>query len=217
MPIVVGVSSTGSAIGNYSGLIQSIIDTLKDETLEDYIPDMIFRAEALFNRVLYPLNDEVTATVSTTASTASTAFPTDFKKIRSLYKTSDTKAVLPQMSLDDLKARFIESSNAQPEAFALAENKIHWGPIPDATYSFTCLYVEKLANLSQANQTNWLIEEHPDVYYYGTLMQAELFGWNDERSQWFGETTMETLAQIKAWDAMRRRGERHDTVAGVYF
>jgi hypothetical protein len=217
MAIVVGVSSTGSSIGNYSGLIQSIIDTLKDETLEDFIPDMIFRAEALFSRILYPLNDETSATVTTTADTGTSSLPTDIKRIRTLYKGTDTKAVLPQMSLDDLKRKYLEASNAQPEAFATATDQIHWGPIPDDAYSFTCVYVEALTNLSQAVQTNWLIENHPDVYYFGTLMYAELFGWNDERSQSFAETTMEILHQINRWDVHRRFGYNHETVTGTYF
>lgn len=217
MPIVVGVSSTGSAAGNYSGLIQSIIDTLKDDTLEGFIPAMIFKAEALFNRILYPLNDETTATITTTADSITSALPLDFKRIRTLYKSTDTKAILPQLSPDDLETRFIESSNAQPEAFALTVDSIYWGPIPDAAYDFTMIYVEKLANLSQSNQTNWLIENHPDVYYFGALQYAELFGWNDERSRFFAETTMEILQQIRFWDAQRRRGENHTAVAGVYF
>ncbi len=217
MPIVVGVSSTGSSIGNYSGLIQSIIDALDDDTLEDFIPDFIFRAEALFNRELYPLNDEVTATIATIADTATSALPTDFKKLRSLYKSTDTKVILPQYGPDDLKTRYIEDQNGQPEAFALATNLVRWGPIPDAVYSFTCEYIQGLQNLSQSVQTNWLIEEHPDVYFFGTLMYAELHGWNDERSRNFAETTMEILQQIKRWDAQRRKGDNHAEVVGVYF
>lgn len=217
MPIVVGVSSTGSSVGNYSGLIQSIIDTLKDDDLEDRVPDMIFRAEALFNRELYPLNDETTATVATVAGTATSALPTNFKKLRSIYKGTDTKAILKQLSLDDLKTQYVELSNAQPEAFAIFGGNIHWGPIPDAVYSHTCAFIEALENLSQSNQSNWLIENHPDVYFFGTLMYAELDGWNDERSGNFAETTMEILQQIKRWDAQRRRGDNHAEVAGVYF
>jgi hypothetical protein len=221
MAIVVGVTS-GTSIGNYSGLIQYIIDTLKDETLEEFIPTMIRYAEALFDRELYPLNDEVTATITTTADVGVSALPEDFKKLRALYKGTDTKVVLPQLSVDDLKKRYLEDSNGQPVAYALGteadeDSGFHWGPIPDDEYEFSCVYVQGLTNLSQTQQTNWLIEWHPDLYYFGTLMYAELFGWNDERSAFFGESAREILAQVKRWDSFRRRGERVDSVAAVYF
>jgi hypothetical protein len=218
MPIVVGVTS-GSSVGNYSGLIQLIIDTLKDPDLEDRIPAMIRHAEALFNRELYPLNDELTAPITTVSGTTTSALPDDFKKLRSLYKGTDTKAVLSQLSPDDLGTRYIASSNAEPEAFAIygAAASLRWGPTPDAVYSYTCAYIRGIINLSQSIQTNWLIENHPDVYFHGTLMYAELDGWNDERSRNFAETTMEILAQIRRWDAQRRRGDNHAAVAGTYF
>lgn len=217
MPIVVGVTSSAGTGGNYSGLIQEIMDTLKDDTLEDRIPNFIARAEALFNRILYPLNDETTATITTTADSITSALPDDFKRLRSLYKSSDTKAILTQLSPDDLETKYISSSGALPEAFALTVDSIYWGPIPDDAYAFTMLYVRGLVNLSQSNQTNWLIESHPDVYFFGTLMYAELDGWNDERSRNLAETTTEILNQIRFWDAQRRRGENHAAIAGTYF
>ncbi len=222
MAIVVGVAASGTGSGSYSGLIQTIIDTLKDETLEEFIPAMIERAEALFNRILYPLNDEAVATILTVAGEETSAFPTDFdpvgfKRLRSLYKGSDPKSVLVQYSPDDLRTRYLPDSSGQPTAFALETDAIRWGPIPNDAYSFTMSYIHRLVALSQSNQTNWLIEAHPDVYYFGTLMYAELFGWNDERSKNFAESTMEILQQINRWDAQRRKGDNHATVASCYF
>lgn len=219
MPIVVGLSSVPSDIGNYSGLIATIVDTLKDDSLEERVPDFINLAEALFNRILYPLNDETSEALSATvANEGIVALPTDYKKTRSItYGTSSEALVLKQLSPDDFKTRFLGASAGKPEAFALAGNKVWIGPTPDTTYSLTHHYVQGLQNLSQSNQTNWLIEFHPDVYFHGTLMYAELDGWNDERSRNFAETTMEILQQIKFWDAQRRRGDSQETVAGTYF
>jgi hypothetical protein len=219
MPIVISLTSVPSDVGNYSGLIQTIVDTLKDDSLEERVPDFINLAEALFNRILYPLNDEVSEALSATvANEGIVALPTDYKKTRAItYGTSSDALVLKQLSPDDFKTRFLGQSASKPEAYALAGNRVWIGPTPDATYSLTHHYVQGIQNLSQSNQTNWLIENHPDVYFHGTLMYAELDGWNDERSRNFAETTMEILQQIKFWDAQRRRGDSQETVPGTYF
>jgi hypothetical protein len=218
MPIVVGVSSASSSVGNYSGLIQSIIDTLKDDTLEDRVPDFIFRAEAMFNREIYPLNDETSTSLTLAEGATTIALPDDFKKLRTLtYPSTSGSVVLPQLSPDDWKARFLDATAAPPEAFALAGNLLWVGPEADTDYTLSLTYVQGLTNLSQSNQTNWLIEAHPDLYFFGTLMYAEIDGWNDERATNFAQTTIEILGRIKFWDAQRRRGESQGSVAGTYF
>lgn len=221
MPIVVGITSTPSSSGNYSGLIQSIVDTLKDDSLEDRVPDFIYRAEAMFNRELYPLDDETSATLSATVANAGViSLPTDFKKVRSITcgSSGDSDAlVLPQLGADDFKSRFIGQTAGPPEAFALAGNRFWIGPTPDATYSLTCHYVQGIQNLSQSNQTNWLLDAHPDLYFFGAMMYAELDGWNDERATNFAQTCMEILERVKFWDGQRRSGGQIDTVAGTYF
>jgi hypothetical protein len=219
MPIVVGVSSAGNSVGNYSGLIARVVDHMDDDTLEDKVPAFVYYAEAMFNRELYPLNDETSEALSATVANAGViALPTDFKKVRSVnYGTGNDALVLAQLSPDDFKDRFLGTTAGPPEAYAIAGNRIWFGPTPDATYSLTCHYVQGLQSLSQSNQTNWLIEEHPDVYFFGTLMYAELDGWNDERGTNFAQTTMEIIQRVKFWDAQRRRGDNQDTVAGSYF
>jgi hypothetical protein len=42
-------------------------------------------------------------------------------------------------------------------------------------------YYKSFDALSDSTQTNWLILNAPDLYLYGTLLQAEPFLMNDER------------------------------------
>lgn len=218
MPIVVSISSVPSDVGNYSGLIQTVVDTLKDDSLEERVPDFIRLAEALFNRLLYPIDDETTTTLSATvANEGKISLPDDFKKVRSLtYSGSGHYVTLKQLSPDDFQTRFLGATAGEPEAYCIVNNQLHVGPEPDSTYSLSLVYVEGIPNLSNNNQTNWLIETHPDVYFHGTLMYAELDGWNDERSRNFAETTMEIIEQIKFADAQRRNSNVED-VPGTYF
>jgi hypothetical protein len=218
MPIVVSISSVPSDVGNYSGLIQTVVDTLKDESLEERVPDFIRLFEALANRLLYPIDDETTTTLSATAANeGKISLPDDFKKARSLtYSASGNNVTLKQLGPDDFQARFLGATSGEPEAYCIVNNQLHVGPTPASTYSLSLVYVEGIPNLSPSNQTNWLIENHPDVYFHGTLMYAELDGWNDERSRNFAETTLEIIEQIKFADAQRRNSNIED-VPGTYF
>jgi hypothetical protein len=43
-------------------------------------------------------------------------------------------------------------------------------------------YFAKVAGLSNAAPSNWLLAAHPDLYLFGALVEAEMFGVNDERA-----------------------------------
>lgn len=219
MPIVVSISSVPSDVGNYSGLIQTVVDTLKDESLEERVPDFIRLAEARFNRLLYPIDDETTTTLSATVANAGKiSLPDDFKKARTLTFNSGSGnyVVLKQLSPDDFQARFLNDETGEPQAYSILNNQLWVGPTPAATYSLSLVYVEGIPTLSQSNQTNWLIENHPDLYFFGALMYAELDGWNDERAHDFDGAVDRIIAEIKFADAQRRTNNVDD-VPGTYF
>ena len=43
-------------------------------------------------------------------------------------------------------------------------------------------YFPKMPALSECATTNWLLTAHPDLYLFGSLVEAEMFGVNDERA-----------------------------------
>ena len=43
------------------------------------------------------------------------------------------------------------------------------------------LFYKKFDNLSASTATNWLITNAPDIYLYGSMLEAEPFIMNDER------------------------------------
>lgn len=59
----------------------------------------------------------------------------------------------------------------------------HWlfAPTPDAAYPFEVIYYELPVLLDDANQTNWLTEQAPELLLYATLLEATPFLKNDDR------------------------------------
>jgi hypothetical protein len=217
MPIVIPGSASPNAVGNYSGLIQSVMDTLKDDSLESAIPRFIYLAEARFDRLLYPLNDEVTASLALATGASSVSLPSDYKTVRTLYQGTSPSAVLTQLGPDDFRSKYLDSQPGTPCDYAIQGGSILIGPEADADYTLTLTYIQGIPTLSEANQTNWLIEAHPDLYFFGALMYAELHGWNDDRAHDFDGAVDRIIAEIQGWDARRRKGRAHAVVAGSYF
>lgn len=53
-------------------------------------------------------------------------------------------------------------------------------PIPDETYTMELIY-EGFSVLTDSNTTNYVLDDYPDLYLYGSLLQAEPYLHNDER------------------------------------
>ena len=53
---------------------------------------------------------------------------------------------------------------------------------PLSTTAIRLDYFQKIPALTDAAATNWLLTAHPDLYLFGALVEAEMFGVNDERA-----------------------------------
>jgi hypothetical protein len=176
-------------ITSYSTLVDAIVDRMNDAALSASAPEFIQLAEASFNRRLNNLDMEGTATID---SDATLPIPTDYKGSMSIRV--DDRPPLKQLSADDFQAKWHEAGTGEPCNFAIFGGAIHLGPEPGQTYTVTMTYLRTLTGLSEINTTNWLLEQHPDLYLYGALVEAEIRGWNQHVRR----------AQA-AWQSHRRR------------
>lgn len=199
-------------IASYSDLVDAVVDRMNDASLESMAPQFIQLAESSFNRRLHSVDQEGTATIP---ADATIPMPTDYKGAMSLR--IDDYAPLAQLSADDFQTKWAQANAARPENYAIFGGQIHLGPAPDTSYTLTMAYVRTLTPLSEAAPTNWLLEQHPDLYLYGALVQAELRGWNDERASGLNGMVEGIIAEINMHEARRKRGTLIDTVAAEYF
>jgi len=196
------------AITNYSELQTAVGSWLNRSDLSSNIPDFITLAEASFNRVLRTRNQITRATSSVNAQYV--ALPTDLIELFNIQINTDPIKRLEQVSLD--KADDLRSSNSSsgtPAYFAITGNNIELIPTPNDTKTIEIIYYAKITALSSTNTTNWLLDNYPDIYLYGTLVQAEPFLMNDERLGTWG-----TLLS-KAQEELRVSDERSQTEGGT--
>jgi hypothetical protein len=94
-------------------------------------------------------------------------------------------------ALDSLKSTTYISAG-KPQYFGIVGGQIRVLPVPDSAYTAELIYYAKLSKLSGSVATNWLLAQAPDVYLYGSLMQAAPYLKDDSR--------------IPVWAAIYTRG-----------
>lgn len=67
-----------------------------------------------------------------------------------------------------------------PRYYSIVGASLRFFPAPESTFTSQFTRFVKVPALSDNDTTNWVLTNHKNVYLYGTLAQAEMFGWNDK-------------------------------------
>lgn len=107
--------------------------------------------------------------------------PADFLRMRAVVR-SDNKELLyvTSQQMDEMEAAGAE---VEPQVYTLEDLQLRVYPAPTAldpvTVTISCY--EKIPELSASSDTNWLLSSHPDLYLWGTLLQARAWLHDDVR------------------------------------
>lgn len=197
------------AITTYAELQTAAANWLGRADLTSRIPEFIVLFEAKFNRTMRVLEQEKrNATFSITGEYV--AVPTDFIELRSMHLTTDPKRPLRLMP-PDTQVDAYNSGTGIPIFVSVTGHTtidgtkaFRFAPVPDATYTAVLTYYARLSALSGA--VNWLLTNHPDVYLYGTLLEASAFVQDDPRLPIWKTAYDEALGSLKYADNRSRWG-----------
>jgi hypothetical protein len=68
-----------------------------------------------------------------------------------------------------------------PRYYTIVGDQFRFFPAPQSSFTSEFIRYVRPPALSDASPTNWILTNHRNVYLYGALAQAEMFGWNDAR------------------------------------
>jgi len=176
------------AIGTFAQLKTAAANWLDRSDLTDRIPEFIALAEARFNRELRTRDMETVSTaISTVAGTREYSLPTGFVQMKEFHLSTDPLTPLAYITPEMMTRLWAGSAQAKPQVFTIIADNVRLGPAPDAVYTTSMLYYKTFTALSDSATTNEMLTNNPDVYLYGTLLEAEPFIMNDQRIQvWLG-------------------------------
>ena len=171
------------AISNYSELKSAIADWLDRTDLTDSISDFITLAEARHKRDFKLRRMETRVTANTIADTEYYTLPDQYVAMRNIQLNTDPKTSLEYLTPEQMDRIYAGSMKGKPRAYSIIGNDIQLRPIPDSAYEIEILYFKHFTALSDSAPTNEMLTNHPDIYLYGSLVEAEPYLQNDKRLQ----------------------------------
>ena len=188
------------AISNYTELKTAVANWLDRSDLTDRIPEFIALAEARFNRVLRLRSMEVKYTADTVASQRNLALPASYIQMRNFQVNSSPLTTLSYVTPEIYDRVWGGSTSGTPKFYTILANEVSFGPIPGSVMEVEMLFYKKFDNLSVSTTTNWLITNAPDIYLYGSMLEAEPFIMNDERVALWAQALQQGIADLQEQD-----------------
>ena len=181
----------------YAELKTNIANYLNRSDLTSYIDTFIDSTEAELNRRLR--TKEMIKRATATADSQYLTVPTDWQEAINVEITSNNFSPLFQQSIESLDVYRKSNNNAvgQPVYYAMVDDSIELAPTPDSSYTLQLTYYGKIEPLSDSNTSNFVSNDHPDVYLYGSLKHASIFLMEDERIPLFTTQFEKALEEIR--------------------
>ena len=197
------------ALTTYAELKDSIASWMARGDLTDIIPDFITLFEAKANRRLRVRRMLTSETVTITAGTAAippggtTAIPAGYLETKRLTWQSSPVVELEWVEPTYLQASYPSSETGIPRFYTIENGSLYVRPAGTGTATF--VYYGKIPPLATA--TNWLLEQHPDLYLWGSLVEARAFILDPERAALFDQRSKEAFAEIIRLDAIGQQSQ----------
>jgi len=189
------------AISTYSELQTAVANWLDRDDLAARIPEFITLCEARFNRTLrIRAMETLDISVDTVGGTSTVALPTGYVQMRDISLITSPITQLQYLTPEIMNRLNAGSLTGKPETYTIIANNILFGPTPDDAYDISMLYYKTFDALTDAAPTNWVITNAPDVYLYGTLLEAEPFLMNDQRVQLWATALTQSITTLQEQD-----------------
>lgn len=181
----------------YAELQAAVADWMARDDMAERIPSFIAMAERRFNRVLRLPEMENDAT--TTIVDATVTLPADFLQMRSIsVNGSEVDYELEQVTMTQLGTLYGSAAEGYPRHFAIQNNsEIVLRPAPEDDTVLVLHYYQKIPALSDANPTNWMLEDHSDLYLAASLFEGFTFTRDPEQMQTWATRTGVMLDELK--------------------
>lgn len=196
------------ALTNYTDLQAAIASWMVRTDMTPVIPDFITLFEATANRKLRVRQQETVATLTPVSGVA--ALPTDYLAWKRMTWSGDTSRELDYVHPSMLKAMYPTAPSDIPRSWTIEGSSIVVRPVDDTDLSF--LYYAKIPALAAG--PNWLMTEHPDLYLFGSLVEAQAYNLDAEKAALWKARRDELFDEVEKLDG-QTRGPSAPRIMGV--
>lgn len=182
----------------YDELKTNIANFMNRSDLTNQMDTFIKSTEGEINRILR--HKDMTKRANANADTRFMQLPSDFLNIINVELTGgEGFTPLFQKSIESLDVYRKTQSNAagKPKFFAVLDDAIELCPSPDTNYELQLTYNAKLSALSSTNTSNFVSEDYPDIYIYGSCKHASVYLMDDDRAVLFSRQFEKALEELR--------------------
>jgi hypothetical protein len=179
----------------YADLLEDVEDTLDRDDVATRLPRWLKLVEARLNRLL----DDPEMEVSAPLTGDGVSLPADFGAMVSIG-TADGHPLRPMGAAE--YASILPASGIS-RYYTIREGKVYYVP---GSANVTLVYRRSIPPLTEADDTNWLLERAPDLYLYGVLLQAEAWDANNEQAVGWKSLFDEAIDELRTDGARRKWG-----------
>lgn len=170
------------ALSTFAELKAATADYLNRTDLTSQIPDFITLCEARLRRTIRTKHTSILETTLPSGDTSIT-LPENMVEVLSVAFSGATLGsalvMIPYNVL--LEQRRLNTTAAIPRFCAIVGEALEFAPTPDDDYTVQIEVEGPFTPLSNAATSNWILDDYPDVYLYGTLAEAAPFLKDDQR------------------------------------
>lgn len=189
-------------IASYSDLLTEMGNWLNRTDLSAEIPTFIQLFETRMNRRLRNPDQQITTTQTITGATSYPILP-PMRQVKHVHIGGTPRIELAYMTHEEWRVAYPNDNSGDAQAYTIVGNFIFPQPIP-ASGTLVIIGYNTLASLGTGNTTNWLLNDHPDAYLFGSLCEAAAYLRDDERLTVWKSAWEEVLGEIEAEANARR-------------
>jgi hypothetical protein len=170
------------AITNYTNLQTTIADFLNRDDLTSVIPVFVQLAEAQMNRDVRHWKMETRSSGQQSGGDQYMQVPADWVETIRFHVTGNGTSpidLISRAAMQDKRAGY-EDQTGIPRYYCHADSQFELYPTPADDTDLELLYLAKIPDLA-TNSTNWLLEDAPDAYLYGSLLHSAPYLQEDAR------------------------------------
>lgn len=196
------------ALSTYDELVDSIIDWSHRKDIDSLVPDFILLAETeIYNNQQETLKLkqlEKTSTASLTTTSRFLALPDGHSSMRSSRLDIVNEVGFIQYRTPDQLKRF--DKEGQPCFYTIIGTQFEFDRVPDEAYTIEIQYYSKDLALTEANQTNDVLTNHPTIYLYGALHQVFVYAVDVEEATKYQSKFIAAIVGANKTDKENRYG-----------
>lgn len=205
-------------VTNYGTLKQAVMDWLARADIAPYVDQLVQFAEVeIYNDPELRLRQMETHFEGFVDCEGRMALPTRYLELKHAYLDRSPRVFLeraePEFIFETYGTRF--AGRIQDESgFAYAEgvpkyiaregDTFIFGPYPVEPMTVKGIYLQRFREFENETDTNWILTNHPDLFLYGTLRQAEPFIKNDSRLMMWDKMYQQARGRVRGSDRRER-------------